>query len=405
MRLNNKRYFEPRIKESLEAFRQGYIARDINAADQFIDRLFDKSDKTAVLGTSFGEWMVGPEGAKEIVESDWKYWGDVDFDTKAADITVFNDIALINLKGTVKYIFEYTPEKFDSYLGFVKHFFDPADDDYRMSAKAKAGQIGFVLTHFNQIRKEGKREYYYPLRINAIMKMQEDRAVFRFMKFSMETYSQYPELRVDNEMMDMAGYYEQQKGFAEACAKENRKETKAVAAAFMKFIRDGFNGEPKETDELKEYFSSQGSFLIDTKGNVLKEQAALEGMKDLRNIWDKLAVDENAIYSDAIGDTAWVVCNGLAGSTISEQEGAEALMSGIRRITEKDAASKDKLFAVQKLVADYFLQFSKGEYFLWPIRIMAVLIRENEQWKLHGMSLSYPFYYILEGKYDSEDIR
>jgi hypothetical protein len=59
---------------------------------------------------------------------------------------------------------------------------------------------------------------------------------------------------------------------------------------------------------------------------------------------------------------------------------------------------------VQKCVADYFLQYSKGEYFLWPVRLAAMLIKEHEQWKLHGISISYPFYYVLEGKYTGADI-
>lgn len=390
------------IKEALEEFKQGYKARDIKVVDAFIDRLFDKRGKTAILGTSFGEWMMGLSGVKELVESDWRYWGDVDIDTSNIDMTIFGDTAFVNLTGTVRYVFEYTEEKFDSYLNFVKHFFDPADQDYRMSSKAKAGNMGFVLTHFNQMRKEGKREYFYPLRINAVMTMQEHRAVFRFMKFAMDYYGQYPELRIDNQMMDMNEYYAQQQGLADACAKESRPEAKRAIEEFMKFISESFNGETKETDAINAFFSHRkDNYIIDTKGTVYKGEAAIEAVQSLRKTLSKLALDEKTIYSDVNGDAAWIVCNVLVSRTISEQEGTEALMSNIQRITEKDNASKDKLFAVQKLVAEYFFQHSRGEYFLWPLRITAMLTRENEQWKLCGASFSYPFYYILEGKYDA----
>lgn len=402
MKENNRDYFELKIREALEEFKQGYKARDTKVVDQFIDKLFDKNDKTAVLGTSFGEWMMGLAGAKEIVESDWQYWGDVDINTEDVDITTFDGTAFVNVKGTVRYEFEYTDEKFDGYLKFVKHFFDSSDQDYKMSAKVKAGQIGFVLTHFNQIRKEGKREYFYPLRINAVMMMQGDRAVFRFMKFSMDSYSQYPELRIDNQMMDMNEYYEQQQSFVEVCKKENRPEAKEILDSFMKFIKEGFNRDTKEIDEISQYFSSSKcNYVIDIKGNINKDKAAWKTLQNLKHTWQKLAVDEKAVYSDVSGTTAWIVCNGLASRTINEQEGAEALMANIQKLVDMDIESKEKLFSVQKQVADYFLQYAKGEYFLWPIRIAAMFIKENGQWKLYGMSFSYPFYYILEGKYDA----
>lgn len=395
--------FELKIKSALEKFKDGYKARDVKAVDQFINRLFEKNDKTAVLGTSFGEWMIGQAGAKELVESDWKYWGDVDIDTSNLDINIFGDTAFVNIKGTVRYEFEYTEAKFDSYLNFVKHFFEPSDQDYRMSAKAKAGHIGFVLTHFNQIRKEGKREYFYPLRINAVMIMQDDMAVFRFMKFSMDSHCQYPELRIDGQMMSMDEYYNQQKGFAEECSKEDRSEAKTAAAEFMNFIRNGFNEEDKGSDDINMFLSGRGdNYVIDTKGGINKGEKALAVIQDLKAKWSRLAVDEKAVFADVNGDAAWVVCNGLASQNMNGEAGAELMMSRIQKITEKDGSSKDKLFAVQKQIADYFLQYSKGEYFLWPVRIAAMLIMENGKWKLHGMSFSYPFYYILEGKYDME---
>lgn len=397
--------FENKIRETVEEFKEGYKARDIKVVDAFIDRLFEDNEKTAVLGTSFGEWMIGKAGAKEIVESDWKYWGDVDIDASNADIAILGSTAFVNLKGTVRYEFEYTEAKFDSYLNFVKHFFDPNEEDYRMSPKAKAGHIGFVLTHFNQIRKEGKREYLYPMRINAVMTLQGDRAVFRFMKFSMDSCSQYPELRIDDQMMDMNEYNIQQQGFALEYAKEARVEAKMVIDEFMRFIREGFSGADKDIDLISRLFGEdKDSYIIDPKGTIHRGNTIPETVQSINKTLGKLAVDERAIYCDVSGDTAWLVCNGLASRVMSQQEGAEALMSNLKNITEKDCASKDKLFEVQKRVAEYFLQCSKGEYFLWPIRIAAMLIKENGQWKLYGVSISYPFYYILEGKYDAADI-
>ncbi|HYE12144.1 MAG TPA: hypothetical protein VEF53_18385 [Patescibacteria group bacterium] len=396
--MKNYDEFEQSIKDSLEKFRLGYKKRDTAIVDEYIDTLFSKGKKTAVLGTSFGEWMEGAEGAKELVQSDWEYWGDVDIDTAGACINILEDTAFVSLKGTVRYEFEYTEEKYESYLNFVKQFFDSSNAQSRLSSKAKAGIMGFVLTHFNQNRAIGKREYFYPLRINAVMTMEEDRAVFRFMKFSMNYFDKYPELRIDNQMMDISEYYEQQNDFIKAYMKEQRPEIKDIIEEFKKFNEKSFSGDDTE-DDIRKFFCSNSSYITDTAGKLHKGEMLVDFIKTQREVWQKLAIDFKAVFADTDGNTAWLVCNGLASKNISQEEGAEMLMSDIKKAIEKNMPSKDKLFVVQKEVANYFLQQAKGEYFLWPVRIAVMLVKEENQWKIHNMSLSYPFYYILEGKY------
>ncbi|MDF2891201.1 MAG: hypothetical protein K0R80_1568 [Clostridia bacterium] len=401
--MKNYNEFEQSIKESLEEFRLGYKKRDIEVVDEYIESLFLKDEKTAILGTSFGEWMMGTAGAKELVQSDWKYWGDVDIDTDNACISIFDDAAFVSLKGTVRYQFEYTEEKYDSYLNFVKQFFDPSNEQSKMSSKAKAGIMGFVLTHFNQNRKEGKREYFYPLRINAVMTMQKDRAVFRFMKFSMDYYNKYPELRIDNQMMDINEYYQQQSDFAEAFMKEQRPEIKDVIKEFKKLIEKGFNKSGTK-DEVRNSFCSNSPYITDTAGKLHKDEVLLDFIEGQREVWEKLAIDFKAVYADVQGSTAWLICNGLASKNISQEKGAEMLMSDIKNTVERNMTSKDKLFIVQKEVANYFLQQAKGECFLWPVRIAVMLVAEDNKWKIHNMSLSYPYYYILEDKYTGAEM-
>jgi hypothetical protein len=393
--------FEQNIREALEKFKIGYRNRDIKVIDEYIETLFEKNEKTAVLGTSFGEWKKGTEGAKELVQSDWEYWGDVEINTASANISIVEDVAFIDLKGTVRYEFEYTDEKVENYLNYVKRFFDPANDQYKMNEKAKAGAIGFVLTHFNQNREAGKRAYFYPMRINAVMTMQEDRAVFRFMKFSIDYFGKYPELRIDNQMMNMNEYYQQQNDFIEEFTKEQRPQVKDAIEEFKKLIDEGFNSTCTKADIEKHLCTQHNSYVIDTAGHKEEAAAFVEAQ---RNIWQKLAVDYNAVFADAKGNTAWLVCNGLASCTMDREKGAKQLMADIQKIVEGSFNSKDKLFIAQREVANYFLQYSKGEYFLWPVRITAMMVMEENQWRIHNMSFSYPFYYILEGKYSGADM-
>lgn len=396
--------FEIKIKEALALFQEGYKNRDLNILDSYIETLFEDHKKTAILGTSGGEWMKGKEGAREIVESDWKYWGDVAIDIEGAAIEVLGETAYVSMKGTVKYVFEHTEEKYESYLNFVKNFFDASTLDYRMSPKAKAGTMGFVLTHFNQNRTEGKREYFYPLRINTVMTMKENRAVFRFMEFSVDYHGRYPELRIDNQMMNMNHYYREQKDMAEALRAEQRPEIKAIIDSAVGFLQQGFN-KGAQANDLSGYFSgTQDIRLVDTKGSCHKGQAVIDYILSQRATWKNIAVDDNAVFVDYEKETAWLVCNAVASNTIDENAAGERLMEYIQNTIDCDLTAKDKLFVVQREISAYFMQHAKGDQFLWPLRIAAVLQKEEQQWKLHDMSISYPFHYVLEGKYTGADM-
>jgi hypothetical protein len=47
------------------------------------------------------EWFEGLSRIREIVESDWRYWGDVRLDVDGAKITVHGDVAWLSTTGTV----------------------------------------------------------------------------------------------------------------------------------------------------------------------------------------------------------------------------------------------------------------------------------------------------------------
>lgn len=95
----------PAVRSALQKFQDGYTSRDISRLDEFI-QLFLQSETVEMIGIgaskrAANEWFEGPSRIREIIESDWKYWGDVLLDVEGAKITVQGDVAWLSTTGTV----------------------------------------------------------------------------------------------------------------------------------------------------------------------------------------------------------------------------------------------------------------------------------------------------------------
>jgi len=93
------------VREVLRRFQEGYLARDLSRLDEFM-RLFVQDGDAELIGIGAAErggteWFQGPEAIREIIESDWTYWGDVSIDVEGAHINVLGDVAWLSTTGKV----------------------------------------------------------------------------------------------------------------------------------------------------------------------------------------------------------------------------------------------------------------------------------------------------------------
>jgi hypothetical protein len=93
------------VRKVLQRFQDGYTARDLDQLDDFMD-LFARSDEIELIGIGASvrggnEWFQGTESIREIVQSDWSYWGDVVIDVEGARISVLGDVAWLSTSGGV----------------------------------------------------------------------------------------------------------------------------------------------------------------------------------------------------------------------------------------------------------------------------------------------------------------
>jgi len=93
------------IKHVLQRFQDGYTAREIEKLDEFM-KLFMPGEDIELIGIGAAvrnehEWFQGVERIREIIESDWKYWGDVRLEVEQSKITVMDKVAWLSTVGAI----------------------------------------------------------------------------------------------------------------------------------------------------------------------------------------------------------------------------------------------------------------------------------------------------------------
>jgi hypothetical protein len=90
------------IREVLRKFQEGYIKRDLNRINDFMEELFASGEDTIVFGAAPYEECFGYEEAKKLIETDWKFWGDFSIDIDGAVISCSESMASLTTRGKVK---------------------------------------------------------------------------------------------------------------------------------------------------------------------------------------------------------------------------------------------------------------------------------------------------------------
>jgi hypothetical protein len=163
------------VRSVLAAFQGGYAARDLTALDAFM-ALFDHDAGIELIGIGASrrggpEWFEGYEAVREIIESDWRYWGQVHIDVAGAKITVLPRVAWLSTTGTLE-----QTETFDRalplYLEQMKAILEDGEKDadeklleashfgvrrLRERLKGQGHRWPFVLSAVLVRRKEGWR--------------------------------------------------------------------------------------------------------------------------------------------------------------------------------------------------------------------------------------------------------
>lgn len=173
------------IQTTLQRFQDGYIARDVTKLDEFMD-LFIPGGEAELIGIGASarnenEWFQGTERIREIIESDWTYWGDVTLDVEGARITVKGDAAWLSTTGS---ILQTDHIHSDDVTSFTLKQMKEMLDDETLNQKDRL----IEAAHFG-VRRWREREkpagYPWPFVLTAMLVKHEDKWRFHTIHWSM----------------------------------------------------------------------------------------------------------------------------------------------------------------------------------------------------------------------------
>lgn len=378
------------VRSILEKFQQGYTERNLENVDSFTKELFVNSDDTKILGTSTGEICLGFEEVKELINDDWEGWGDLKIDCENAHISIDGNVAWFSTNGTVKYNFEHTPERYDSYVDYIKTH----AEDKELTPKQKITFINWVLTLNYHQRDEKVREYFWPMAISGVLVKEGANWKFAHLQYSMAK-SNFPDERFEN-LKEYMDDYEEQKSIIKKY--KNNQVTEDILV-FLKSFEDEFGEKEDISDKLiKKYFDvNDKSYVI---GPENKWYEGAENIKEffINSDMDKLSLDlENAIASKS-EKNVWVTVVGTLKVDLTEEELINRSLQDLDNIFKSNISSQEKLFQAQRSIAYVLKESASGINYTCPIRMTAVISNDENGSKFNCIHFSFPFYWIFEDK-------
>jgi hypothetical protein len=399
MRRENMSQDENQILRLLEKLQEGYRERAISVIDAYTHELFVPGDDMTILGTSDGEWRLGYEEAKGLIESDWTYWGDVWIDTTHIHLTIRGDVAWFHTLGSVEQDFSTSDATYDAFAENVRGYLD--DEECwlgRISDETRLTTIAWELTHL--LTGEGKR-YRWSFRLSGVAVRLDSDWRFRQLQFSLPTTSRYPDERIlkDN-VYEKSHHKDSERLKSYHATRPSQPEITSLAENFNK---DFLDARIASGQLVERYFSTQeDALLIGTGTDTYRGAEGLAtAMTSYREQWDSVRIGTAEAILDTQGETAWLQTQGEAKSLITSQDAIRMEMEKAREILDSPSPSKEKLFRINRNIITMVNEHSKGESYEWPIRFEAVLVRENARWVFHYLQLSYSSNIILEGRMDA----
>lgn len=155
------------VRAVLQRFQEGYTDRDLSRLDDFMELLAAGADTELIgIGASVrggNEWFEGSGPIREIIQSDWEYWGDVRIDVEAAKITIQGDVAWLSTSGELVQM-----QTFDKAMVFYLNQMKDLLDDESSTLDARLMEA----THFGmrRLRERHKGEgHSWPFVFTAVL--------------------------------------------------------------------------------------------------------------------------------------------------------------------------------------------------------------------------------------------
>lgn len=390
------------IKDVLKKFQEGYTNRNSETLDSYMEELFIHDDSILTIGTSRSEWCFGIDELKELIDSDWKYWGNVKVNYENSIINSKDNTAWFLADCNLTW--NDTPEDFGEWCkDLLSDYYGDEGRFIRFNKMSKLTMLNIklALLLYSSNHKKGAG-VVNPLRLSGTLINKDNKWLIDMLHFSVPMPS-YPEWRIDKNNPDSLKYFNEVK---EKMSKYNESNPSEARVAITKVLTELQTSYLNKAIDVKaavgNLFSSyDDTYIVDP--NETPAAVGNESMEKLiseqRAKWDDMQLSIHEAIIRTYGDTALIATNGVFKRVLDSDMLLSKEWDKIKETLQKDGKGEDKLFEAQKQIAYALKELAFGEESLWEFRFEAVAIRENNVWKFHNLQFSYPSLYVLEGNY------
>ncbi|MFZ5857843.1 MAG: nuclear transport factor 2 family protein [Chloroflexota bacterium] len=110
--------------------------------------------------------------------------------------------------------------------------------------------------------------------------------------------------------------------------------------------------------------------------------------------WGDLRLDLDAASIHSLGDVGWIAATATVTQRIGEENYASYLDFVKGYLDRSDASPREKLHYILRGGTNTVYELSRGENFVWALRLTAVVVREPSGWKFAQMNFSFPTIYF-----------
>jgi hypothetical protein len=155
----------------------------------------------------------------------------------------------------------------------------------------------------------------------------------------------------------------------------------AALAEFMQLFADDAGLEVIGTNGVK---PGVDEWYVDKAGARELVKSDWEGWGDLR-------LDVDAAHIQVRGDVAWLAAPATVSLTIRAEENYQGYLQRITEVIDQAGLSaEEKLLDILRGGSNTLYELRRGERFVWPLRFMAVLVRQAAGWRFQQVQFSFP---------------
>lgn len=399
---DSKEYAEAKeqIKQKIEAFEAGYVSRDVDKLDEFMDEMFTKNGGCFVLGIGDEEVCLGINEVREMVKGDWEYWGQLGLDKESLLVTTDGTSAYFTLNGTSIYSFQDSEERYERYLKSIASYFGENSDYRNMSYRARLAQINWQLCTLLSTRKEGLREYLWPLKLSGFMCKEGNTWRLKSMQFGFLRAGRHPDVRFDT-ALSLENDHAESRDRMCAFKLSNKEFNNPDVDKFIQDLQANYLKNDNLNGLVDDGILNDSTTISSTYGKTYAGVEEAMAFAELcKKSWDGITVDYNRLLSLNLNDGAYFITTGYLNRHVTQNQAIIEEVANLKKTLKEDMPSKDKLFRIRKDISRTIMEAFKGEDYICPVRLEGLIVKNGDGYSIARLNFTMPSYWIMEGMYD-----